>query len=130
MNTALEERAAIGKAKQEKSTARQETKKFKLAGVQLKQQATYDELFNMKVSDLDLQIDKLREAGDKRVRPKSTLRNKDAKVKEILEGMKRRKSLGITVISEAQSYENPEPESAEPALPEDMELYHPDEVVF
>ncbi|EUC58488.1 hypothetical protein RSOL_259830, partial [Rhizoctonia solani AG-3 Rhs1AP] len=89
----------------------------------MKQQATYDELFNVKVSNLW-------EAGDKHVRPKSTLQNKDAKVKEILQGMERRKFLGMMVTSDAQSYENLESESAEPALPEDMELYHPDEVVF
>ncbi|KAG8705855.1 hypothetical protein FRC11_008736 [Ceratobasidium sp. 423] len=130
MNAALEERVATGKAKQEKSTTRQGTIKSKLTGVRLKQHATYDELFNMKISDLDLQIDKLREAGDKHVHPKSTLQNKDTKVKEILAGLERRRSLGITVVADTQSHENMESESAEPVLPEDMELYHPDEVVF
>ncbi|CUA69936.1 hypothetical protein RSOLAG22IIIB_08779 [Rhizoctonia solani] len=130
INSVLVERAAAGKIKQEKSTVRRETKRSKLAGVQLIQHATYDELISMKMSDLDLQIDKLREAGDKHVRPKSTLRKKDAKAKEILAGIERRQSLGITVILDPQNDGDLVSESAEPTLPEDMELYHPDDVVF
>ncbi|KAJ1309409.1 hypothetical protein OPQ81_006186 [Rhizoctonia solani] len=130
MNAALEERAAAGKVKQEKSIVRQETTKSKLTGVELKQHATYEELFKMKILDLDLQIDKLREAGDKHVRAKSTLRNKDVKVREILAGLKRIRTPGIDVIEDTQSDVDMESESAEPISPDDMELYHPNEVVF
>ncbi|KAJ1299347.1 hypothetical protein OPQ81_002682 [Rhizoctonia solani] len=115
MNAALEE---------------QETTKSKLTGVELKQHATYEELFKMKILDLDLQIDKLREAGDKHVRAKSTLRNKDVKVREILAGLKRIRTPGIDVIEDTQSDVDMESESAEPISPDNMELYHPNEVVF
>ncbi|CUA68013.1 hypothetical protein RSOLAG22IIIB_07692 [Rhizoctonia solani] len=130
MNSVLAEQAAAGKAKQEKSTIRQETKRSKLAGVQLIQHATYNELINMKVSDLDLQIDKLQVVGDKHVHPKSTLRKKDAKVKEILAGIEQRQSLDVTVISDLQNDGDLESESAKLTLPKDMELYHPEDVVF
>ncbi|KAH7343193.1 hypothetical protein B0J17DRAFT_738164 [Rhizoctonia solani] len=116
MNAALEERAAAGKVKQEKSMARQEEMKLKLAGVQLRLYATYDELFKMKVSDLDLQIDKLQEMGDK----------EGAKVKEILAGLERRRAPDIPVTEDVQM----ESEHTESVLPDDIELYHPDKVVF
>ncbi|KAH7334604.1 hypothetical protein B0J17DRAFT_721003 [Rhizoctonia solani] len=126
MNAALEEQAVAGKVKQEKSMARQEEMKLKLAGVQLRLYATYNELFKMKVLDLDLQIDKLQEMGDKEVRAKSTLRNKGAKVKEILAGLEQRRAPDIPVTEDVQM----ESEHTESVLPDNIELYHPDEVVF
>ncbi|KAH7308367.1 hypothetical protein B0J17DRAFT_634438 [Rhizoctonia solani] len=78
------------------------------------------------VSDLDLQIDKLWEMGDKEVRAKSTLRNKGAKVKEILAGLERRRAPDIPVTEDVQM----ESEHTESVLPDDIELYHPDKVVF
>ncbi|CUA67556.1 Eukaryotic translation initiation factor 3 subunit A [Rhizoctonia solani] len=132
MNAALarEERAEVGKARQAKSMARQEATKSKLAGIVLKDNATYNELLKMKVSELDLQIDKLREAGDKSVRPKSTLRNKDAKIKEILGGLARRKEVESTERNDNEPPEYMETEDLEHGLPEDVELFHPDEVIF
>ncbi|KDN43886.1 hypothetical protein RSAG8_05879, partial [Rhizoctonia solani AG-8 WAC10335] len=130
MNAALEDRAAAGKAKQLKSLARQEATKSKLAGVELRSNATYEELLCMRVSDLDLQIDKLREAGDKSVRAKSTLRNKDSKIREILAGLERCRTSSSSGTEYIQANGYTDSESLETGLPDDVELFHSDEVVF
>ncbi|KAF8597131.1 hypothetical protein BDV93DRAFT_513596 [Ceratobasidium sp. AG-I] len=88
----LEERAELGRARQAKALERKSANTRRLEGIDIFENATYDELLRLKIRELDNQIDKLRET-DKSIRVKSKLRNKHAKVMEILDGLERRKEL-------------------------------------
>ncbi|KEP45955.1 hypothetical protein V565_228100 [Rhizoctonia solani 123E] len=132
-NKALEERAAEGRAKQAKRDARLSSAKQRLAQVVLVEDATYESLQKMKVKDLDKQIDKLREAGDKAVRAKSMLSNKHAKIKEILGGLERRKTtthIGIEGMDSVGSRMDMDGNSDTEGFPDDAELYHTGDVIF
>ncbi|KAF8594292.1 hypothetical protein BDV93DRAFT_459295 [Ceratobasidium sp. AG-I] len=85
------ELSVANRVRQGKATARKSAKETRLANIQLIEGVTYEDLAVMKVCDLDDQIDKLREAGDKIVRAKSMIGNKRAKIREILDGLERRK---------------------------------------
>ncbi|EUC63774.1 hypothetical protein RSOL_428750, partial [Rhizoctonia solani AG-3 Rhs1AP] len=127
------ERAAEGRAKQAKRDARLSSAKQKLAQVVLVEDATYESLQKMKVKDLDKQIDKLREAGDKAVRAKSMLSNKHAKIKEILGGLERRKTtthIGIEGMDSVGSRMDMDGNSDTEGFPDDAELYHTGDVIF
>ncbi|EUC59044.1 hypothetical protein RSOL_295350, partial [Rhizoctonia solani AG-3 Rhs1AP] len=117
MNETLERKAAAGEAKKAKSIARQGAAKSKLDGIQLVNYLTYKELVHMRVSNLDLQIDKLRAMGNTGVHPKSTLRNKEAKVKEILAGLACQKINDTSTTQDTQDLWDKESESLEPNAP-------------
>ncbi|KAG8695813.1 hypothetical protein FRC11_001194 [Ceratobasidium sp. 423] len=131
-NKELEERAE-GRAKQAKRDARLSSAKQKLAQVVLVEDATYESLQKMKVQDVDKQVDKLRETGDKAVRAKSMLSNKHAKIKEILGGLERRKSathIDIEGVDSGSSHMDMDGNSDTESFPDDAELYRTGEVVF
>lgn len=87
---ALEAKAEIGQARQAKALERKSANARRLAEIDIYEDASYNQLLGLRIPELDSQIDKLRET-DKSTRVKSKLRNKHAKVMEILDGLKRRK---------------------------------------
>ncbi|QRV88213.1 hypothetical protein RhiJN_16231 [Ceratobasidium sp. AG-Ba] len=130
MNAALEERAEANRARQAKAAERKYNSKQKLAGVELLEYVTHEDLIRLKVKDLDDQIDKLRESGDSQVRAKTTIGNKQAKIKEILAALERRNQArkeksGVMEIEQPASSADMSIEEME-GCPEDVELYHDD----
>ncbi|KAJ1309800.1 hypothetical protein OPQ81_006565 [Rhizoctonia solani] len=89
--TALEAKAVSNRERQAKAVERRSEVKRRLDQVQIIENATYKSLYAMKVKDLDLQIDKLREAGDPYIRAKSTIGTKAAKIQEVLACLERRR---------------------------------------
>lgn len=137
LNTALEERAKATQVRQGKAKARRSAKEERLAEVQLLEEARYEDLASMKVRDLDAQIDKLREGGDKSIRAKSTIGNKQAKIKEILDGFeRRRRNITVGIASEEGGLNLPAADittgeiSDNESVLEDAEMCFNDEVLL
>ena len=84
----MKEKAAANRAKRAKAAERKATSEQKLASVELLLESTQEDLMRLTVAVLDQQIDKLRES-DKEIRAKSTIRNKKAKIEEVLRGFNR-----------------------------------------
>jgi hypothetical protein len=91
-NEAWEHRAESNRAKQVKAGERKAATKRRLEAVQILDGATFEGLMKLTLVDLNAQIDKLRELGDKQVPAKSTIKNKRAKAQEILKALHRRQS--------------------------------------
>ncbi|CUA77938.1 hypothetical protein RSOLAG22IIIB_12921 [Rhizoctonia solani] len=135
INDALMEKVAANRARKVKSAERKATYQERIASIQLNDEASYEELCQMKVSELDNQIDKLRES-DRSVVPKSRLKTKQAKVLEIVEALRRKKEgkkveegtgNGAGLRKDALlNMEGVKIEVAKP--PEDEEMYFDDEV--
>ncbi|KAG8700527.1 hypothetical protein FRC11_012856, partial [Ceratobasidium sp. 423] len=116
---------------------RQSKQRDKLALVEVIEDATYEQLLSLKVKDLDLQIDKLREEGDKCIRAKSMVPNKQAKIKEILAALEQRRGIGVGSELEEKDKRNvvgvgmdEVPQTEDDGWPEDIDLYFKDEVIF
>ncbi|KAJ1308183.1 hypothetical protein OPQ81_003898 [Rhizoctonia solani] len=137
LHNAFQERVEANTIRQAKLHEKQSKQRDKLALVEAIEDATYEQLLSMKVKDLDLQIDKLREEGDQRIRAKSMAPNKQAKVKEILAALKRRRRVNITSDIEEGDKLNTAgigmdrvPPSEDDGWPEDVDMYFKDEVIF
>ncbi|KAG8796107.1 hypothetical protein FRC12_004859 [Ceratobasidium sp. 428] len=138
INSTLEERATANRARKEKTDLRKSATKEKLNQVLLLENHSYEALSALRVKDLDLQIDKLREQGDSNTPAKSTVRTKEAKVKAIMATFERRKSLvqkkhGLNVALDATQPEVTTTGTLFPgdgSSPEEHELCFDDEVIF
>ncbi|KAH7313995.1 hypothetical protein B0J17DRAFT_584920 [Rhizoctonia solani] len=91
LNNAMEEKAKKGAENQARAQKKQSQRTQKLAGVIVLSGVTQADLSKLTVQELDAQIDKLRET-DKDLKPKSTLRNKQAKVDGVYQALKRREA--------------------------------------
>ncbi|CCO31571.1 hypothetical protein RSOLAG1IB_10961 [Rhizoctonia solani AG-1 IB] len=89
-NTAWEHKAESGRVKQAKTSARKANTTQRLAAVNILSEVNLEQLLSLKLVDLDAQIDKLREAGDREIPPKSRIGKKQAKAEEILKALSRR----------------------------------------
>ncbi|KDN38969.1 hypothetical protein RSAG8_09126, partial [Rhizoctonia solani AG-8 WAC10335] len=137
LNSAFEDRAAANRERKEKVLARKSANKKRLDEVDLLENVTYDELQRMRVRELDLQIDKLRESGDPYIRPKTMIGNKTAKIRELLSCFERRAAhdLGSShLLSQEESSTTGVPEIQDgvgvDTCAEDIELSFEDEVIF
>ncbi|EUC58491.1 hypothetical protein RSOL_260260 [Rhizoctonia solani AG-3 Rhs1AP] len=137
LNSAFEDRAAANRERKEKVLARKSANKKRLDEVNLLENVTYEEMQHMRVIELDLQIDKLRESGDPYIRPKTMIGNKAAKIRELLSCFERRaahisdsscsltreenSTTGFPEIEDGIGVDN---------CTEDIELSFEDEVIF
>ncbi|KDN41544.1 hypothetical protein RSAG8_07345, partial [Rhizoctonia solani AG-8 WAC10335] len=137
LHNALQEQVEANTIHQAKLHERQSKQRDKLALVKVIEDATHEQLLSMKVNDLDLQIDKLREEGDKCICAKSMAPTKLAKIKEILAVLEQRRVIGINSKLEEKDTMNGVsvgkdivPQSNEDDWPEDADMYFKGEVVF
>lgn len=86
LSVALEQKAEAGRARQARTLAKRTASKTKLAGIDIFEATTYEELSKMTIKELDSRIDKLRET-DRSIQPKSKLCTKSAKITQILDGL-------------------------------------------
>ena len=137
LNKALEEKAKVTWVCQGKAKAKRLAKEERLGGIQLLEEATYEELACMKLCDLDNQIDKLQEQGYKSIRAKSMIGNKQAKIRAILDGLDRRRHHKMAetayqenhLVSDSFDIESGRISDNESGM-EDAEMCFNDEIIF
>lgn len=136
LNSTLEQKAQIGRVRRAKAQARKAATKARLSEMDSIEESTFEELSKMTVQQLDNYIDKLRET-DKIIQPKSKLRNKSAKITEILTGLQRQKlakeselDFGGANPSKITESAGMEEDLKEGDFPKDEDMYFEDEMLL
>ncbi|KAG9104400.1 hypothetical protein FRC07_009800 [Ceratobasidium sp. 392] len=137
-NAALEVRAAHKMSRQAKSNVRKLATKEKLDQVEFLMGASYETLYEMRVKELDLQIDQLRGIKGSHIPAKSTLRTKEAKIKAILAEFQLRNKSKLqggeaSFMIEGTSSRNRDTDTIfeeKDGYPEDEDMYFDNEIMI